>query len=122
METPERKEEKTSSHVSFERWKSLDIRVGKISGAERVLGSEKLIKLAVETGEDEFPSGRCIVAGIGLKYEPENLIGREVTIIANLEPRKLMGIESQGMLLAANDDGPVLLIPEREVPPGSKIS
>src|SRR3989344_1557486 len=108
MATLERKEENNPSYVPFEIWKSLDLRVGKISDAERVIGSEKLIKLRVETKEEQFPEGRCIVAGIGAKYEPQNLLGKEVIIIANLEPKKLMGIESQGMLLAANDEGPVL--------------
>ncbi len=104
--------------VLFETFKELDIRIGRVIGAERVYDSDKLIKLSVDLGTET----KTIVAGIGKAYAPENLINQEIAVIANLEPRVLMGIESQGMLLAANDNGPVLLRPEREVPPGSKIS
>jgi len=63
-----------------------------------------------------------LVAGIVKYYRPEDLIGKEIAIVANLEPKNLMGIESQGMLLAADVNGePVILIPEKEVPPGTKI-
>ena len=62
-----------------------------------------------------------IVAGIGLAYDPATLVGREIIIVANLEPRMLMGLESQGMLLAASNDHPVLLQPEKEVAPGVMI-
>lgn len=104
--------------ISFEEFKKLELRIAKIVEAERVERSEKLLKLRVDIGESQ----RQIIAGIGKKYEPENLIGREIVIAANLEPRMLMGLESQGMLLAANgDDGPVLLIPEKEVLPGATI-
>ncbi len=111
--------------INFEEFKKIDLRVAKILSAERVENSEKLLKLSVDLGErDEAgsPAVRQVIAGVGTKYEPESLIGKEIVIVANLEPRMLMGLESQGMLLAANDDGPVLLMPEREVTPGSKIS
>lgn len=112
--------------ISFEEFKKVDLRVAKIINAERVEGSEKLIKLQVDLGPSTGSGGqgqRQIVAGIGKYYEPEKLIGREIIIVVNLEPRKLMGLESQGMLLAANLDGePVLLMPDREVPSGTKIT
>ncbi|MDO8571065.1 MAG: methionine--tRNA ligase subunit beta [bacterium] len=105
--------------VTFEQFQEIDLRVVKILTAERVEASEKLLKLIVKDSEGE----RIIVAGIGKAYEPEALIGKEIVIIANLEPRTLMGIESQGMLLAVSDtDGkPVILYPEREVPPGTRL-
>ena len=105
--------------INFEQFKEIELKVGKILEAERVEGSEKLLKLKVDLGE---PEARQILAGIGKVYPPEEIIGREIIVVANLEPRMLMGLESQGMLLAASDGGPVLLRPDREVPPGSAIS
>ncbi|MGC9603450.1 MAG: methionine--tRNA ligase subunit beta [Minisyncoccia bacterium] len=105
--------------VKFEQFKEIELKAGKILEAERVEGSDKLLKLKVDLGE---PEPRQILAGIGKIYSPEEIVGREIIVVANLEPRILMGIESQGMLLAANDGGPVLLKPDREVPPGSPIS
>ncbi|MEK7647006.1 MAG: methionine--tRNA ligase subunit beta [Patescibacteria group bacterium] len=104
--------------INFEEFKKVELRVAKIISAERVDGSEKLLKLKVALGGEE----RQIVAGIGKSYEPENLIGREIAIVANLEPRTLMGLESQGMILCASDEnGPVLMCPEKEVSPGAEI-
>ena len=105
--------------VSYDDFAKLDLRTAKILSAERVEGSEKLIKLQLDVGE---LGERQIVAGIGNIYTPELLVDKQIIIIANLEPRKLMGHESNGMLLAANDEhGPVILIPESEVLPGTKI-
>ena len=86
--------------------------------AERVPKSKKLIKLQVDTGEQ-----RQIVAGIGHAYAPEDLTGKRVAVVTNLQPAKLMGVESQGMLLAATDSDGVLsiLIPEKDVREGAKI-
>lgn len=105
--------------MTIDEFRRVDLRVGKIVSAERVEGSEKLVKLQVDIGEP-----RQLVAGIGKAYEPEALVGREIIVVANLEPRELMGLTSQGMLLAAHgDDGvPFLLMPDKEVPPGSAIS
>ncbi len=106
--------------INFEQFKQTELKTGKVLEAERVEGSEKLLKLKVDLGED---NPRQILAGIGKVYSPEEMIGREIIVVANLEPRMLMGMESQGMLLAASEDGqPVLLKPDREVPPGSPIS
>lgn len=104
--------------VSFDDFAKLDLRVVKILTAEKVEGSEKLVRLEVDLGEEK----RQIVAGIGKVYGPEELVGKQIVIIANLEPRMLMGLESQGMLLAASDNSPVLLQPEKEVILGSKVS
>ncbi len=105
--------------VKFEQFKEIELKVAKILEAERVENSEKLLKLKIDIGEE---NPRQLVAGIGKVYMLEEMIGREIIVVANLEPRMLMGLESQGMLLAASDGGPVLLRPDREVPPGSVIS
>jgi len=104
--------------ITFEDFQKIDLKVGKILEAERVEDSEKLLKLMVDLGGET----RQIIAGIGKFYQPKNLIGKEIVVVANLEPKNLMGLESQGMLLAANNNGePVILIPEKEVLPGIKI-
>jgi len=104
--------------ITFEDFQKIDLKVGKILEAERVEGSEKLLKLMVDLGGET----RQIIAGIGKFYQPEKLIGKEIVVVANLEPKNLMGLESQGMLLAANNNGePVILVPEKEVLPGIKI-
>jgi methionine--tRNA ligase beta chain len=105
--------------ISFEEFKKIELKVGKVLNAEKIEGSEKLLKLIVDLGDEK----RQLVAGIAKYYEPEDLIDKEIVVVTNLEPKKLMGIESQGMLLAANVDGePVILIPEKEVPPGTIVS
>ena len=106
--------------ISYEEFSKIELKVATVKDAIRLGGSDKLIKLQVDLGDES----RQLVAGIGKKYTPEELIGRQIVIVANLESRKLMGEESQGMLLAAKDveGSPVLLIPEKPVPPGSKIS
>ncbi len=112
--------------ISIDDFKKIDLRVGKILAAERVEGSDKLIKLQVDLGEDPSTGSglgkRQILAGVGTIYEPATLVDKEVIIVANLEPRKMMGLESNGMLLAASDElGPVLIMPESEVKPGTGI-
>ena len=104
----------------------MDLRVAKVLAAERVVGSEKLVKLSLNAGDKDsagLPAVRQILAGVGKVYVPEDLIGREIVVVANLEPRMMMGEESNGMLLAAsNAEGqPVILMPEKEVEPGTKI-
>ena len=104
--------------ISFDEFKKLELKAGKVVSAERIENSEKLLKLKVDLGSEE----RQIIAGIGRKYAPEDIIGKEIIVAANLEPKTLMGYESQGMLLAADtQEGPVLLQPEKEVAPGTKI-
>ena len=107
--------------MTLDEFKNADLRVGQITSAEPVEGSEKLLKLNVDLGE-EVP--RQILSGIAKHYAPESLVGKKVVVIANLEPRMLMGHESRGMLLAAHgaDEEPVLLLPGGDVPPGAKIS
>ena len=104
--------------INFDEFKKVELKIAKIIEAERVEGSEKLLKLKVDLGSEQ----RQIIAGIGKSYTPENLINKEITIVVNLEPRMLMGLESQSMVLAASsENGPVLLFPEKEVPPGAAI-
>ncbi len=105
--------------IGIEDFLKLDIRVAKVLSAEKVEGSEKLLKLRVSLGEEE----RTLVAGIGKHYTPEELVGKKIVMLANLKPRKLFGIESQGMILAAGDgENLSVLLPERDVKEGSKIS
>ena len=107
--------------MTIDEFQKADLRVGKIISAERVEGSEKLLKLQVDIAE---PTPRQILSGIAKWYTPEDLTGKSVVIIANLEPRMMMGMESNGMLLAAHgEDGtPVIVQPVGDVPPGAKIS
>jgi len=105
--------------INYEDFKKIDLRVAKILTAERIEGSDKLVKLQIGVGE---LGQRQLVAGIGTVYTPEVLVGKQIIIVANLESKKLMGHESQGMLLAADDElGPVLLCPESEVKEGTSI-
>ena len=103
--------------VHFEDFKKLDIRIGKIISAEKVEGSDKLLKLEVDFSEEK----RQIIAGIGKFYEPESLLGKECPFVFNLETKMIKGLESQGMILCPDSDGPVLLHPDKEVKPGSIV-
>lgn len=105
--------------ISLDDFKKIDIRIGKVLSAERVPGSDKLILLKIDLGSEI----RQIVAGIAKIVEnPEDLIGKELPVVVNLEPKMLKGYESQGMILAADAGGePVLLHPAREVPVGSVV-
>lgn len=117
IETKE--ESKGEERVSIDHFRKIELRAGKIIEAERVPKSNKLIKMIVDFGSEN----RQIVAGIGKKYSPEDLIGKTCPFVFNLEPAKLMGVESNGMILAGNLDGePILLQFLEEVPPGAKIS
>lgn len=111
----------SSSTMTIDEFQKSDLRVGKVVSAEAMEGSEKLLKLGVDIGE---PQPRQILSGIAKAYAPADLIGKQVVIIANLDPRMMMGLESQGMLLAAHGENgaPVLVMPTAEVPSGAKIS
>ena len=105
--------------ITFEDFQKMDIRVGKIVAAEKVAKTKKLMKLTVDTGIDT----RTVVSGIAEYYTPEEVIGRQVSILVNLEPKALKGIESQGMILMAEDAGGALsfVTPDKEIKPGSEI-
>lgn len=108
------------SQITIDDFAKLDIRVGKVLAAEKMEKSNKLLKLTVDTGVDQ----RTVLSGIAQHYSPEEMVGKQVTLIANLAPRKMMGIESQGMILMAEDvDGKLrLLQPNEVVTPGSTVS
>jgi len=106
--------------ITIDDFSKVDLRVGEVKSAEKVKGADKLLHLKIDIGEAE---PRTIVAGIALVYQPEQLIGRKVVIVANLEPRKLKGITSQGMIVAASLEGgaPVLASFLESVPPGARL-
>ena len=104
--------------VSIEDFAKLDLRVGKIVSCERVKGSKKLLKSMIDLGEDQ---PRQILSGIAQVYTPEEMVGKTVIVIANLKPAKIMGIESNGMVLAADSNGATLLTVEKPSDPGTKI-
>jgi methionine--tRNA ligase beta chain len=104
--------------ISFDDFKKVELKVGTVKEAERVEGSEKLLKLQVDLGAET----RQILAGVGKVYAPEQMVGRQIIVVTNLEPRQMMGLESQGMLLAASSDsGPILLTSEKEAPAGATV-
>ncbi len=104
--------------ISFEDFKKLDLRIGTIKKAEEVKDSNKLIKLKVDTGSDV----RQVVAGIKKVYSAEELVDRQVIILTNLEPKKIFGIESQGMVLAANNNNTIALLkPDQIVENGTEV-
>lgn len=106
--------------IAFGDFEKLDIRVGRIKHCERVKKANKLLKFTIDDGSG---TDRIIVSGIAKFYEPEELIGKDICFIANLAPRKLMGIESQGMILSAEnfDSNLSVVTVMREVPPGSPV-
>ncbi|CUT02967.1 methionine--tRNA ligase [Candidatus Chrysopegis kryptomonas] len=104
--------------ITIEEFEKIDLRVAHVVECERVKNSEKLLKLKVKIGNEE----RQIVAGIGKHYNPEELVGKRVVVVANLKPAKLMGIESQGMLLAAvKDDKLTIITTLDEIDSGSQV-
>jgi methionyl-tRNA synthetase len=97
----------------------VELRVAEVRAAERLPKSKKLLKLTIQVGEET----RTLVAGVAEHYEPASLVGRRVVIVANLEPAIVMGIESNGMVLAASHEGTVsLLTLDKDVPSGSKVT
>ncbi len=109
-----------SPTINIDDFAKVDLRVGLVLSAERVKGSDKLLHLKVDIGE---PAARTIVAGIAEAYEPEKLLNRKVVIVANLAPRKLRGLESQGMIVAASVEGgkPVLAGFLEDIPIGARL-
>lgn len=104
--------------ISFEDFNKLDIRVGTILEAESVPDTDKLLKLKVDLGNEQ----RELVAGIAETYRPEDLKGKQIPILTNLEAKTIKGIESHGMILAIELDGKAtLLLPDKNIPSGSKI-
>ncbi len=119
--TDQEQEEKSKSNhmISIEDFKKLEIKIGKIISAEKVEKSTKLLKLIVDFGNET----RQILSGIGESFDdPQILVGKQVPVLTNLEPRMIMGLESQGMILATSSDSKVVLLhPSEEILPGSVV-
>jgi len=105
--------------ISFEEFQKLDLRIGKIIEASQIPGSRNLIRMIVDFGTEE----RQAVAGLVQWYKPQDLVGKKCAFILNLQRRKVMGVESQCMILAADDDkgNVVVLQPEKDIAEGSRI-
>ncbi|MCS6789101.1 MAG: methionine--tRNA ligase subunit beta [Patescibacteria group bacterium] len=105
--------------MTIEEFQKIDLRVGKIIVAEKIKNSDKLLRLEVDLGNE----WRQIVSGIADKYKPEDLINKQIIIVANLESKKIKGIESQGMILAAEDENGnlALIVPNKEIKNGSVV-
>jgi methionine--tRNA ligase beta chain len=105
--------------ISIEEFRNVELKVATVRSAEPHPNADKLMVLQIDLGDEQ----RQICAGIRNHYRPEELVGRQVVVVANLETAKLRGLESQGMLLAASDNGRVIILtPEKPVQAGSKIS
>lgn len=105
--------------ISIDQFRNIELKVATVKAAEPHPNADKLMVLQVDLGNEQ----RQICAGIRNHYTPEELVGRQIVVVANLETAKLRGLESQGMLLAASDDGRVIILtPEKPVQAGSKIS
>jgi methionyl-tRNA synthetase len=105
--------------INFDDFKKVDLRVGKVIQAEKVEKSDKLLKLIISIGEEE----RQVLSGIAKSYSPEDIINKNVILVANLEPRSIMGFESKGMVLAVGDEnGVVLISPEKDIEAGLQVT
>ncbi len=105
--------------INIDDFSKVELKVGRVISAESIEGSDKLLKLMIDLGEEQ---PRQILSGIAKHYQPADLIDKQVTIIYNLEPRMMMGLESQGMILAAGNGETIsLLVPDKDMPAGSKV-
>ena len=104
--------------INIEDFIKVELRVGEVLTAEEIPGSDKLLKLSVDMGEE---SPRQVLSGIKQWYKPSQLIGKQFIFVANLEPRQMMGLESEGMILCAEGKKPIPLKPSQKVLPGAKI-
>ena len=105
--------------ISIDEFRKVELKIATIKSAEAHPNADKLMVLQIDLGSEE----RQICAGIRSHYTTEELVGRQIVIVANLETAKLRGLDSQGMLLAASDEGRVIILtPEKSVPAGSKVS
>lgn len=110
----------TNAKIGIDDFAKVEMRVGQVKSAERVAGADKLLKVMVDVGAEV----RQIVAGIASTYQPEQLVGRKVVVVVNLQPRKLRGVESNGMIVAASvgpEGKPVLAGFLEDVPVGSRL-
>ena len=117
---PSRKPVNVKPEIQYDDFAKLDLKVGTITAAEKVAKADKLLKLEVDLGFEK----RTIVSGIALHFQPEDIVGKQVVVVANLAPRKMKGIESNGMILMAEDaDGKLKFInPDEAVANGASVS
>jgi methionyl-tRNA synthetase len=119
QESPVKNKEEEPNLISIDDFKKVELKSAKVLAVEKVEGADKLLKLQIEVGEEK----RQLVAGIAQHYDPEELIGKTIIIVANLQPAKIRGVESQGMLLAVSDgDSLSLLTSDKPVGSGKSIS
>ena len=120
MENAKPETQNPKSEIQFDDFAKLELKAGTVTSCEKVAKADKLLKLEVDLGNEK----RIIVSGIAQHYTPEEIVGKQVIVVTNLAPRKMKGIESQGMILTAEDsDGKLqLLKPENPVSPGSNVS
>jgi methionine--tRNA ligase beta chain len=105
--------------ISIDEFRKIELKIATVKSAEPHPNADKLMVLQIDLGDEQ----RQICAGIRNQYTPEELVGKQIVVVANLEPAKLRGLESQGMLLAASDEGRVIVLtPDKTVLPGAKIS
>ncbi|MFW5808307.1 MAG: methionine--tRNA ligase subunit beta, partial [Spirochaetota bacterium] len=119
-EKPKKKEPAGDGLIDIKDFFKADLRVAKVQEAERIEGSDKLLRLQIDTGLDR----RQIVAGIAMKYSPEEIVGRKIIVVANLKPAKIFSNESNGMLLAAKkekEDLPTVIFVDGDIPVGAKL-
>jgi len=105
--------------ITYDEFAKMDMRIGKVINAEEKEGSDKLLRLIVSFGEE---GQRNILSGIKQTHKPDDLIGKKFLFIINLQPRKMMGEESEGMILMADGDKPIALVPTEDVLEGSVIT
>lgn len=103
--------------INYDDFAKVELRIGTILEAEDIEGSEKLLKLQVDFGDEK----RQILSGIKKWYKAEKLVGKQAVFVTNLEPRQMMGLESNGMILCADSGKPVILKPSSKVPAGSRV-
>ena len=116
----EKEEVKTEmkENITIDDFAKLDLRVAEVIACERVEGSKKLLKETLKVGDET----RTVCSGIAAYYTPEEMVGKKVILVANLPPRKMCGVESNGMLLCAEKDGKVVLLtPESEIDSGAEV-
>jgi methionine--tRNA ligase beta chain len=105
--------------ITIDEFRNVELKIATIKSAEPHPNADKLMVLQIDLGDEQ----RQILAGIRNHYTPEELIGRQIVVVANLEPAKLRGLESQGMLLAASDEGRIIILtPDKAVTAGAKVS
>ena len=107
-----------AAKITFADFTKIELRVAKVLEASEIEGADRLLRLRVDIGSEE----RQLVAGIKKSYAPEQLVGKHIVVVANLAPARLRGVDSEGMLLAAQtDDGPVLVSFDRDIAPGALV-